>query len=119
MDVPNMVLANGIVANGAVSNEGKGTKRILSAALLLSLLFSGVSCGGGGGGGDGDDRAQRSGIDAANFDCDGTCPNQSLSEGDVTRILQQAVTGAQQINQAATIAVTDRVGNVLGVYQMD
>ncbi len=92
--------------------------RVLTLSLCLSLLFSGASCGGGGGG-DGDSRSQRSGIDAANFNCDGTCPNQNLSAAEVSRILQQAVTGAQLLGLAATIAVTDRVGNVLGVYQMD
>ena len=41
-----------------------------------------------------------------------------LNAGDVTRILQQAVVAARASGTPATIAVVDRVGNVLAVYQM-
>jgi uncharacterized protein GlcG (DUF336 family) len=44
--------------------------------------------------------------------------NQRLSAGEVGRILRQVVAEAQARDLAATIAVTDRVGNVLAVYQM-
>jgi uncharacterized protein GlcG (DUF336 family) len=88
---------------------------------ILSCCVLGITaCGGSGGGGStGDTELARSGLASANFGCDGTCTNQSLTQGDVTRILSQAVAGAQQLGLAATIAVTDRVGNVLAVYQMD
>jgi uncharacterized protein GlcG (DUF336 family) len=41
-----------------------------------------------------------------------------LSAGEVERILRQAVAEAEARAAPATIAVTDRVGNVLAVYQM-
>ena len=52
--------------------------------------------------------------------CDGFCTDADsfLSEADVGRIISQAVQEAQALNALATIAVTDRVGNVLGVYRM-
>ncbi len=43
---------------------------------------------------------------------------QSLSVPDVNRIIAQAVQEADSRAMPATIAVVDRVGNVLGVYQM-
>ncbi|MCB0353340.1 MAG: heme-binding protein [Bdellovibrionales bacterium] len=58
------------------------------------------------------------GSDSANFGCDGTCPNEVLTSGEVERILRQAVAGAKILGVAATFAVLDRVGNVLAVYQM-
>jgi uncharacterized protein GlcG (DUF336 family) len=41
-----------------------------------------------------------------------------LSVNDVKTVLAQAITQAQSLNQLATIAVVDRVGNVLAVYRM-
>ncbi len=64
--------------------------------------------------------------------CDGTCalsaaqavmadpgaqPPRSLSQAQVATILQQAVAEAQARNAGATIAVVDRVGNVLAVAE--
>ncbi len=43
---------------------------------------------------------------------------QNLSGLDVYRVISQAVQEAAVRNRPATIAVTDRVGNVLAVYQM-
>jgi len=43
---------------------------------------------------------------------------ERLSAGEVERILRQAVAEAEARAAPATIAVTDRVGNVLAVYQM-
>lgn len=43
---------------------------------------------------------------------------ERLSAGEVERIVRQAVAEAQAREAPATIAVTDRVGNVLAVYQM-
>jgi uncharacterized protein GlcG (DUF336 family) len=42
----------------------------------------------------------------------------ALTAADVTRILSQAASEAQGRGRPATIAVVDRVGNVLGVFQM-
>ncbi|WP_234035703.1 heme-binding protein [Erythrobacter insulae] len=43
---------------------------------------------------------------------------ESLSASEVGTIIAQAAAQAGQQGEAATIAVTDRVGNVLGVFQM-
>ncbi|KPF62254.1 heme-binding protein [Porphyrobacter sp. AAP60] len=45
-------------------------------------------------------------------------PATSLSSADVGTIIAQAAAEARSRNLAATIAVTDRVGNVLGVFAM-
>ncbi|MEQ8953633.1 MAG: heme-binding protein, partial [Gammaproteobacteria bacterium] len=57
---------------------------------------------------------------ALSQDCDGSCTTAQsfLTEADVRRIISQAVNEARARNALATIAVTDRVGNVLGVYRM-
>ncbi len=44
-------------------------------------------------------------------------PNQRLESADVQRVVAQAADVAQRLNQPATIAVVDRVGNVLAVFQ--
>ena len=44
-------------------------------------------------------------------------PNQQLEAADVRRVVAQAADVAQRLNQPATIAVVDRVGNVLAVFQ--
>ena len=48
-----------------------------------------------------------------------TVPPVSLSNVDVDRIIAQAVQEAQARGRPATIAVVDRVGNVLGVFRMN
>ncbi len=49
-----------------------------------------------------------------------TVPAQeSLSVADVQQVMAQAITEARARNMPATIAVTDRVGNVLGVFVMN
>jgi uncharacterized protein GlcG (DUF336 family) len=53
--------------------------------------------------------------------CSGGCAAaapQALSSEEVRRVISQAVVEAQAHGVAATIAVVDRVGNVLGVYAM-
>ncbi len=52
--------------------------------------------------------------------CLGACATAStfLSAADVQQVIAQAVGEAQARKAAATIAVTDRVGNVLAVYRM-
>lgn len=51
--------------------------------------------------------------------CTGFCANDStrLTKAQVGRIISQAVGEARARGKQATIAVVDRVGNVLGVYQ--
>ena len=74
--------------------------RILALAALLAL----AACGGGGGGGG----SGTPGPDPA-----------LLTVADVQKIIAQAVAEAQARNAQATIAVVDRVGNVLAVFQMN
>lgn len=52
------------------------------------------------------------------YDCGTACAQDALSILDVERVLAQVVTAAQERGQNATVAVTDRVGNVLAVYAM-
>lgn len=107
--------------------------KFLKFLLSLLLLFTAACNSGGSGAGSsgsangegatsGGDAVgsldRRGGSDAANFGCDGSCANQNLTVEDVTRILQQAVAGAQTLGIAATIAVLDRPSNVLAVYRM-
>jgi uncharacterized protein GlcG (DUF336 family) len=77
-----------------------------------------AACGGGGGGGS----TAGSSPDTApdNAPCEGQCATASsfLTEDDVRRVLAQAVHQAEALGAAATIAVVDRVGNVLAVYRM-
>jgi uncharacterized protein GlcG (DUF336 family) len=75
------------------------------AALLLAGML--VSCGGGDSSGDGG--------------CSGGCAAATptaLTVAEVQRILSQAVQEAQARGVGATVAVVDRVGNVLAVFQM-
>ena len=52
-------------------------------------------------------------------DCGSGCDRNALSAAEVERILAQTVVAAQSRGQKATVAIADRVGNVLGVYVMD
>ncbi|MGH8566442.1 MAG: heme-binding protein [Gammaproteobacteria bacterium] len=58
---------------------------------------------------------------AANSNCVGSCANAGtfLRTSQVQRVIAQAVAEAQARNRRATIAVVDRVGNVLAVFQMN
>ncbi len=88
----------------------------LSALCCLALLAgAGPGCGGGGGGG------APVGAEAPGaVPCDGSCASATsvLTVADVERVISQAVGEADARGVAATIAVVDRVGNVLGVFHM-
>jgi len=73
-----------------------------------------LSCGGGSGPSD-------EGTGSGSGDCSGRCFNAStlLRVSDVERIVAQAVGEAQARGAKATIAVVDRVGNVLAVFRMN
>jgi uncharacterized protein GlcG (DUF336 family) len=60
------------------------------------------------------------GTDTSNVDCNGSCATaaSNLTVADVQLVIAQAVAEAQARGLNATIAVVDRVGNVLGVYRM-
>jgi len=77
--------------------------RVFIALYVLAL----VSCGGDGSSGAGG--------------CSGSCQivaPAALSVADVERVIAQAVGEARARSAPATIAVVDRVGNVLGVFRM-
>lgn len=81
------------------------------AALVAALLSA---CGGGGSG-------TPAGSPPGGAGCSGQCANSStfLLQADVERTLAQAVFEAQARGTRATVAVVDRVGNVLGVFRMN
>ncbi len=58
---------------------------------------------------------------AGDSGCTGSCANANsfLTVDDVNLVISRAVAEAAALNQPAVIAVTDRVGNVLGVYRMN
>ena len=79
----------------------------LSTVSLIALLGS---CGGGSG-------------DVGTAVCTGSCTPPAtitdfLTADDVQRIIAQAANEATARKQPATIAVVDRVGNVLGIFRM-
>lgn len=80
---------------------------MLGAALL-------VGCSGG------SPVTPSTGTDTTNANCTGNCAmaNTNLTAADVQQVIAQAVAEAQARGANATIAVVDRVGNVLGVYRM-
>jgi uncharacterized protein GlcG (DUF336 family) len=83
-------------------------------AVFASALLG--ACGGGG--------AAVSSVGAsvapAGSDCTGNCANAGtfLTVADVQTIISQGIAEATARNALATIAVVDRVGNVLAVYRM-
>ena len=82
-------------------------------AIALSVLTAG--CGGSGSGSAPPDVSADTPPS-----CDGSCASAStfLTAADVQDVIARAVAEAQARNAPATIAVVDRVGNVLGVFVM-
>lgn len=86
---------------------------IKACALALTL----AACSGG------DSLTSDAGVDPtppAAVVCDGSCTTADsfLTVQDVQKIMAQAIAEAQARGVNATIAVSDRVGNILGVYRM-
>ncbi len=81
-----------------------------ASLIILTALLS--ACGGGSG----------SGVDGGSTasDCNFTVAStpQNLTATEVERIVAQAEQAATALNAPATIAVSDRVGNILAVYRM-
>ena len=88
---------------------------ILRNTLLVSACLFLTSCGGGGGG-----SSSSAGADPTPRACTGSCADTStlLTVADVQGVIARAVNEARGRNLNATIAVVDRVGNVLGIWQM-
>ena len=86
----------------------------LCAALALT------ACGGGSGGAGGGASTVNAAGGAGRV-CDGSCAsaNSALTIAQVETVIARAVVEAQARNARATIAVVDRVGNVLAVYAMN
>lgn len=92
--------------------------RRLGFMALCAVLVA--SCGGGG------SEAPSSGVSSgavppsSTASCDGSCANVSsfLTVSDVESVIARGVAEAQARGVKATIAVVDRVGNVLAVFRM-
>jgi len=84
------------------------------AAMPVVLSALAVACSGG------SPVGEPTGTDPPDSGCNGSCATAAsfLSAAEVERILAQAVFEAQAQGALATIAVVDRVGNVLAVYRM-
>jgi len=104
------------------------TFHLLAATGLVLLLVAG--CGGGGTGDPraADQEAQQGGGPTpvpgggtAGSDCSGSCADTPtfLTTADVQQVIAQAAAEASAHSSPATIAVVDRVGNVLAVYRME
>ncbi len=91
----------------------------LISAMALALMLGG--CGGGSDAGSPTGTAPGP-VSSGNTDsgCTGSCVNASsfLTTADVQNVIAQAVNEAQGLGVNATIAVSDRVGNVLAVFRM-
>jgi uncharacterized protein GlcG (DUF336 family) len=96
-------------------------KRPVVVCLALSACIALACSGGGGGGSDPNANKGGSGVPGveATRTCEGACSQEALTITQVQTIVVQAVQQVQAIGAPpATIAVVDRVGNVLVVFQM-
>lgn len=93
------------------------TNRFFAYA-VFTLLLSGIVSACGGGSGSSERIAEQP--NTTRISCDGSCANAStfLTIPDTKQIIARAVAEAQAQGVAATIAVVDRVGNVLAVFEM-
>jgi uncharacterized protein GlcG (DUF336 family) len=107
------------IAGVAASNMGRNIVSARSLRAAGSLIAAAVltACSGG-------SQVDRSpGVDPtppAAVVCDGQCTTADsfLTVDDVKKVIAQAVAEAQAQQVQATIAVSDRVGNILAVYRM-
>lgn len=98
-------------------NQKKKFKNVARRGLLTaaasSIVLGIASCGGGGGSGG----ATGGGATTLNFSV-APLGQEFLSAAEVTDIVSRAVQASLDRGVASTIAITDRVGNVLALYQM-
>ena len=94
----------------------QGFHRLWGMAVVAALVSG---CSGSGNSGDPVGTAPPP-SGTADSGCTGSCATAAsfLSVADVQKVIAQAINEAQAQSQPATIAVVDRVGNVLGVYRM-
>ncbi|PLW68693.1 hypothetical protein C0039_11495 [Pseudohalioglobus lutimaris] len=90
-------------------------KRMAMVVILSSML---PACGGGGGGGSSAGTSPDQ--DDQNVPCIGQCAGagSALTVADIKQVLAQGIAQADALGAEATIAVVDRVGNVLAVHRM-
>ncbi len=84
----------------------------LTLLCILAIFLNACSSG---------NEPSEQGTSSNNTTCSGSCTNANsfLSVNDVRTILAQAISEAQARNINATIAVVDRVGNVLATFRMN
>ncbi len=99
--------------------------KTLSSLVAAGTIFL-TACGGGGGSGSGGGGSSSGGSSSGGPPLPPSTTRayadpvqESLSVVDVERVISLAVAEARARNIAASIAVTDRVGNVLGVFVMN
>ena len=108
---------------GLASNCGKRLATLMAqpgfravvAVLALACAAPG-SCGGGGGGAS--SQGTSNPVNATSPQAPSGTPSPNLTESDVNQVVLQAINEATARGKPATIAVVDRVGNVLTVAQM-
>ena len=98
-----------------------GNVRLVSFACSFALLLGGCSGSSNTGDDSGTAPPPPPASGSSDSGCTGSCvkANSFLTVADVNRVIAQAVAEARARNENAVIAVTDRVGNVLGVYRMN
>jgi len=86
--------------------------RVTMSYFVLGVALELASCGGGGG--------AVSSVGSSTPGCTGSCTTSGsfLTTADVEQVLAQGISEARARNVNATLAVVDRVGNVLAVYRM-
>lgn len=113
----------------AASHRPKAPSTVLTTGALLAATLQLAACGGGAGGEfQAEARAQQGGgavptaeaEPTAASNCTGFCADTPtfLTAGDVEQVIAQVVAEAQARGVAGTVAVVDRVGNVLAVFRM-
>lgn len=87
-----------------------------AVAVLTTISFVLTSCGGGGGGGSSTPSTPSTPSQTPVF---AVPAQEALTATDVQKVMAQAIEEAAARNKPAVIAVVDRVGNVLSVFQMN
>lgn len=102
---------------GDSTGGGKRMRRLWVMLLCATLV---ASCGGGGSESTSTSSNGTSVSPSGAASCDGSCANANtfLSNSDVEGVLARGVAEAHARGVKATIAVVDRVGNVLAVFRM-